>query len=207
MFKFITSIVLLVAMCQPCSGAFWVRLGGPVVGGEASCPEDSSPDLTYAVDANVGMSLSNGIDANRYGGNYWTVPGSGIVSVCKIAFKLTAVGTISSDDLYAQIFNKGVFAMGTQVTNALSSAVTGDNSWDETWVVFTFATPVELTAGTEYIALVSSGDTDATNYFQINKENPNSDDDIWLTKCNVSDSSCRQSWPSEGASMRAYYYD
>ncbi len=33
MFKFLTTIVLLVAMCQPCSAAFWVKKGGPVAGG------------------------------------------------------------------------------------------------------------------------------------------------------------------------------
>lgn len=130
--------------------------------GGGSCPADGSPSTSQA-------GVTGWIQVNKdapYAGQVYQEASNW--QICKVAFKLTAIGTISGKTLTAYVYaldGSGDISTGSPL--ATSDSVTGNNSWSNVDVFFTFPTPPTLTGGVNYaIVVFISGGTDASNYIQ-----------------------------------------
>ncbi len=106
-------------------------------------------------------------DADRYlAGHHLYDPGSN-VSVCKVTFYLSSTGTVSGKTYYLDIYTTPFSALVS--LQGTSASVTGDNSWNDTAVEFTFSSSVSLTSGTLYgFALRNTdGSPDASNFVDV----------------------------------------
>ena len=118
-------------------------------------------DASSATDSNS-TAISHDSTYDQAGHNSWS-PASGTVSICKISVKLTkGAGDISGKTYVLKIYSMSGANLDSVL--ATSSGVTGSNSWDASYVDFTFSTPLSHTSGTGYSFALSSGDVDATNY-------------------------------------------
>lgn len=124
-----------------------------------SCPADGSPSAEN--DANT-LSSVWGAGRLYYGQSRWTDGGTPR-TICKLGFKLTGA-TAGSSNFNATIWTNSVapnFNLGT--LQATSDVVAGSNSWNGTWVYFSFSTPFLTTANVAYALLVSPTVARASN--------------------------------------------
>jgi hypothetical protein len=127
--------------------------------------------LDIAVLSQQGLSEhypQNGIVTQRYyTGTTWT-PSSN-VSVSNVILKLKAYADISIYTYVIRIWSLSGTSLNAEITNSPSVGVVGNPSWSDTEVKFAFATPVSLTASTQYAITIDrgSGGSDTTNYITV----------------------------------------
>lgn len=85
-------------------------------------------------------------------------------TIGKVAFKVTATGTISGKTYYARIWTQSGDNLATNV--ATSDGVTGVNAWSASEVEFVFSTPYTTTGSTNYTITIDAGSADSSNYIQ-----------------------------------------
>lgn len=131
----------------------------------SGCPADGSPSAEQA----TGDSTTYlGLNANYayVGQRGWQ--SASARTICKVAFRLSYVeGDITDRTYYAAIFSQDGISLNTAL--ATSGGVTGNNSWDSTWVVFEFATPYEISASTDYSFVVYQDTINGSDYALIDR--------------------------------------
>lgn len=142
---------------------------GPIInpyrfaGGGASCPADGTPDETGS--GTDGQHFGLNTDHFRAGVKNWS--NGSARSICKTGLRIASVsGSITAFTYYCTIYTVSGNNLGTVV--ATSDGQTGNDSWGGTIVRFTFASPVALSASTNYHITfhrntVGDNTVDATN--------------------------------------------
>lgn len=161
----------MVPFVAPLAARGQIILPGPVMrtiaagGGGGSCPADGSPSFeqdTGNGEQHIGLNTDN-----WYGGQKnWS--DASARDICKLAFKIkTIIGTITTFDYVAEIFTMNVNALNASL--GISNVVSGSAMVAGAFSVFTFATPVSLSASTNYgLTIHKTGSTaDGSNYIRL----------------------------------------
>ena len=99
-----------------------------------------------------------------YGGQAAWSPDSGTVQICKIDVSLRAHGTITGHTYTLRLWSgSGTGPLGTAL--ASSSPVTGNNSWNNTYVSFNIS--LSATSGTNYYIALEQDAVDANNFVYV----------------------------------------
>jgi hypothetical protein len=105
----------------------------------------------------IGLGTNN----NYYMGQHNYAPGENI-NVCAVVVKLRVIGVdVSDHTLYAHIFDQDGNNLDTEL--GVSGGVTGNNSWSDTEVTFSFSPAVSLSGGTNYAIVLRDADSEATH--------------------------------------------
>jgi len=121
--------------------------------------------LASYAETNVDTDLAMGQNtANERRAQGFKVPANRSASQVSLWLKKSGE---PEDNLTLQIQTDNGGVPGTMVTNGLSSAVAGSNvDTSYGWVTFSFSTPPQLTANTQYhLVLTRSGSSDSANYY------------------------------------------
>lgn len=159
-------LAFLISICMVSSVSAQMLTG--IVGGGKAPSCTLYLDASSATDPN-GAGISHDATNDQPGQSNWSFA-SGTIQVCKITLKLTkAAGDISGKTFYVNIWS--MTGANLNAILATSAGVTGSNSWSDTYVDFTFATPYSMAAATGYAITATSGAVDATNYANVNYYN------------------------------------
>jgi hypothetical protein len=163
----------LLAICiLCCAGSLPVKkqalfYAQPVVassGGGGSCPADGSPNVSQ-----TGTTAFIRVNSDAPYSGVLLTPGSNI-NLCKVRVNVTSQGTISAIN-----FTVSVYAVsGTSIVPAsplgTTTAVSGNNSWSLSDVIFNFPSAIPLTSGATYaIVVTGNGGSGTTDYLQTYK--------------------------------------
>ena len=86
-------------------------------------------------------------------------------SVCKIDFLLSKkLGTIVGKNYHAEIWSVNNVSNDRISVLGSSDIIAGSDSWNNTWVTFSFSPAVDLVSGGYYALVVSEASADAANY-------------------------------------------
>jgi len=112
--------------------------------------------------------FGHGESSYYYIGQAYYDPGDDI-DICKLSFALSQMDTtdISGKTYYAEIWTTtgtGASIVLDTKQGSTSDGVSGNNSWDETWVDFNFSSFISLTNGVRYALLVYVDIPDIDDY-------------------------------------------
>jgi hypothetical protein len=158
-------IILLLLLASPlyAAGGMSLMIAG---GGSGAAAPSCTVGYDYYTGATYHSALSVGSEDNNYYGGQNDYNPVATHSICAISYKLTAVG------FYVAVNTGATYDALPASFLATSSGVTGNNSWSDTEVTFTFVTPVTMSNGTTYkVSLWMDGNSDASNYVSVQYQN------------------------------------
>ncbi len=124
-----------------------------------TCPDDGSPDITQDASSTQIITDNN---AYRFHGAFYSP--SITKQVCKVGFKLkTSGGDVSGKTYTSYIYSLSGTSLDAVIATSDSVSGTSIPAVAAT-VIFAYSTNPTLTSGSQYAVVVSSGETDVTNY-------------------------------------------
>lgn len=149
-------------------------INGPIV---ASC----SDTPTVSID---GTAQTTGDRFARYNG--MVITPSADIPVCQIDWKIGAVtGDISGKTYTGEIWSLDGGYNRIAVLASFDNTISGNNSWNGTWITYTKASPYTLSSGSTYAILYDSGSVDTDNCAAGGLVGSDSDAQVFLARWNT----------------------